>query len=145
MIASRKEFFSGVGLIVCFFIILIMMFLPIFRGHNALEYLDALYNSISKGSAYYIPKVKEEIKPLSGTKISVTLAMTNETRAKETVYPNRMSLAEHAEIAEGSAFLGKRLRGPFSQGGLPMGGLDETRRDPTAICWIRSIRMGRCL
>jgi len=83
MIANRKEFFGGLGLMVGFIIVLIMMFLPIVRGHNALEYLDALYNSISKGSAYYIPKVKEEITPFLGTSIKVTLSMADEAQAKQ--------------------------------------------------------------
>ena len=84
MIANRKEFFSGVGLMIGFIIVLVMLFLPILGGHNTLEYLDALYNSISKGSAYYIPKVKEEIKPFSGTAIKVTLSMADEAQVKQT-------------------------------------------------------------
>ncbi len=84
MIANRKEFFSGVGLMIGFIIVLVMLFLPILGGHNTLEYLDALYNSISKGSAYYIPKVKEEIKPFSGTAVEVTLSMADEAQAEQT-------------------------------------------------------------
>ena len=84
MIANRKEFFTGAGLMAGFVIVLVMMFLPIFSGHNALEYLDALYNSISKGSAYYIPKVQEEIKPLSGTAVELTLSMADEAQAEQT-------------------------------------------------------------
>lgn len=84
MIENRKAFFGGAGLMAGFVIVLILMFLPLFRGHNALEYLDALYNSISKDSAYYIPKVKEEIKPLSGTAVEVTLSMADEAQAKQT-------------------------------------------------------------
>jgi hypothetical protein len=84
MIAHKKEFYSGFGLIVVFFVILLIMFLPIFRGHNALEYLDSLYNSISKGSAYYIPAVKEESDAFTGNTIALTLKMTNKKQAEET-------------------------------------------------------------
>jgi len=60
MIAYKKEFFGGLAMLVAFTVVLIIMFSPVFKGQNGLEYLDALYNSISKGSAYYIPKVKEK-------------------------------------------------------------------------------------
>jgi hypothetical protein len=58
MIANKKEFYGGLGLLIGFVVVLAVIFSPIFKGHNGLEYLDNLYNSISKGSAYYIPKVK---------------------------------------------------------------------------------------
>ncbi|MDY6792585.1 MAG: hypothetical protein SWH54_15090 [Thermodesulfobacteriota bacterium] len=84
MIAKKKEYYGGVGMLIGFFVILVIVFSPIFKGHNGLEYLDALYNSISKGSAYYIPKVKEQTDQFIGSSISVTLDMKNETQAKQT-------------------------------------------------------------
>jgi len=84
MIAHKKEFYGGVGMMAVFVVVLIIIFSPVFKGQNGLEYLDALYNSISKGSAYYIPKVKEEVDKFSGNSVSVTLAMANEEQAKQT-------------------------------------------------------------
>ena len=51
MVHNKKEFTGGSVLLVIFFIVLFAMFQPIFDGHNAMAYLDNLYNSISKGSA----------------------------------------------------------------------------------------------
>ncbi|HIJ57830.1 MAG TPA: hypothetical protein HPQ03_17135 [Deltaproteobacteria bacterium] len=84
MIGNRKELFTGVGLMAGFIIVLVVIFLPVISGRNAVEYLDGLYNSISKGSAYYIPKVREEIKPFSETAVEVTLSMAEEAQAKQT-------------------------------------------------------------
>lgn len=84
MIAHKKEFYTGFGLIVIFTIVLIIMFMPVFGGNNALENLDMLYNSISKGSAYYIPKAKKAAKPLNGTQISVDLKLDSDNQAKQT-------------------------------------------------------------
>ena len=81
MIAHRKEFYTGFGLFVIFTIVLIILFLPLFGGKNALENLDMLYNSISKGSAYYIPKAKKEAKPLNGTQVSVDLKLDSDKQA----------------------------------------------------------------
>lgn len=84
MIAHKKEFFGGFGLLVAFFVVLVIMFSPVFKGQNGLEYLDSLYNSISKGSAYYIPKVKEETDNFMGNSIEVILKLSSEKQAQQT-------------------------------------------------------------
>jgi Fe2+ transport system protein B len=84
MIAHKKEFFTGVGMIIAFVIVLIIVFSPVFRGQNGLDYLDSLYNSISKGSAYYIPKVKEKSDHLKGISVIVTLDLANQKQAEQT-------------------------------------------------------------
>jgi hypothetical protein len=84
MIAKKKSFFTGFFMIAGFFGILIVMFSPVFEGHNALNYLDGLYNSISKGSAYYIPAVKEDIKAYNGTLVDLSLDMKSEQTANQT-------------------------------------------------------------
>jgi len=84
MIENKKEFYGGLGLLIGFAVILIVIFSPVFKGQNGLEYLDDLYNSISKGSAYYIPKVKKEIDTFAGTSVSVTIAMADDGQAQQT-------------------------------------------------------------
>ena len=100
MIAHKKEFYGGFGMIIAFAVVLIIMFSPIFKGQNALQYLDSLYNSISKGSAYYIPKVKEESDKFIGTEVSATLAMADPDQAKQTGLLFKMSGAK--AVATGS-------------------------------------------
>ena len=84
MIANKKEFFGGSLMLLAFIAVLIIIFSPVFKGQNGLEYLDALYNSISKGSAYYIPKVKKETGNFVGRSIEVTLSMADEKQANQT-------------------------------------------------------------
>ncbi len=84
MIANRKKLLSGVSMMVIFIIVLVIMFLPVFDGKNGMEYLDALYNSISKGSAYYIPDAKMEAVTFIENPISVTLTMKNKAQADQT-------------------------------------------------------------
>jgi len=84
MIAHKKEFGLGFGMMVAFFVILVLMFLPLIKGQNGLQYLDDLYNSISKGSAYYIPKVKEKAAPLADKQVQVTLQMKDAQQAEQT-------------------------------------------------------------
>ncbi|MFH1242421.1 MAG: hypothetical protein V1689_08675 [Pseudomonadota bacterium] len=84
MIENKKKFSGGVGLMIGFVIILILFFSPIFEGKNGLDYLDDLYNSISKGSADYIQKVKEESEPFKGSPANVSLDMKSEKQAQQT-------------------------------------------------------------
>ena len=84
MIAKKKEFYGGSLMLLAFIAVLIIIFSPVFKGQNGLEYLDALYNSISKGSAYYIPTVKEESGKFVGRSIDVTLSMADEKQANQT-------------------------------------------------------------
>jgi hypothetical protein len=84
MIENKKEFYGGFVLLIGFAVILAVIFSPVFKGQNGLEYLDDLYNSISKGSAYYIPKVKNEIDTFAGTSVNVTIAMADEGQTQQT-------------------------------------------------------------
>jgi hypothetical protein len=84
MIEHKKEFYGGSGLLIGFAVILIIIFSPVFKGQNSLEFLDNLYNSISKGSAYYIPKVKKETDTFSGKSVNFTIEMADEARAQQT-------------------------------------------------------------
>ena len=84
MIEKKKEFFCGIILLIGFVVILVIIFSPVFKGQNGLEFLDDLYNSISKGSAYYIPKVKAETDLFSGRSVTATIEMKDENQTQQT-------------------------------------------------------------
>ncbi|MBN2418942.1 MAG: hypothetical protein JXL81_06125 [Deltaproteobacteria bacterium] len=84
MIINKKIFAKGLISIVLFFVVLFIFFSPVFNGHNGLEYLDDLYNSISKGSAYYIPKVMSEAQKFNGDNINITINMGETQIAEQT-------------------------------------------------------------
>ena len=84
MIAHKKKFTLGLAMLISFFAVLTIFFTPIFGGLNGLDYLDGLYNSISKGSAYYIPKLKDEAKAFNGNAVELTFAMASPTQAQQT-------------------------------------------------------------
>ena len=83
MIANKKEFGGGVVLLIVFFVVLFFMFQPMFNGHNAMEYLDNLYNSISKGSVYYIPQLKTDADQYDSKKITLELKYENAAQAAQ--------------------------------------------------------------
>jgi hypothetical protein len=84
MIANKKTFNLGLIMMVAFIVVLVVFFMPVFNGHNGLNYLDSLYNSISKGSAYYIPKLKQEVQPFDGKTVNVDLTMKTADQARQT-------------------------------------------------------------
>lgn len=79
---SKKEFTLGFVLLALFFVVLFAMFMPLWDGHNAMAYLDNLYNSISKGSAYYVPEMKEKSDSLGSVTLDTAVSMKSESQAQ---------------------------------------------------------------
>jgi hypothetical protein len=78
---KKSSMAKGLGLMVSFVVVLVLLFLPLVNGHNPMEYMDNLYNSISKGSAYYIPKVRETVRQYEGNPLAVTITLADEDQA----------------------------------------------------------------
>lgn len=85
MIAKKNKFMAGLTLVALFAAVLITIFMPLFGGKNGLEYLDNLYNSISKGSAYYIDSVRTDVQTIQAPDLTIELAMKSEVQAQQTV------------------------------------------------------------
>ncbi len=83
MTAQKRELLTGVFLFTTFTAVLVVIFLPLFKDKNMMQYMDDLYNSISKGSVYYIPALQEESQRLESRITKVSLQLDNEQQAKE--------------------------------------------------------------
>jgi len=82
MIHDKKEFGIGLVLIAGFFLALFAMFSPLFEGgRNTLDYLDGVFNSISKDSAYYIPGITEKARKHDGTVVTLSLKAADDPQA----------------------------------------------------------------
>ena len=84
MIANKKEFYGGFAMMLVFIMVMVIIFLPVFNGKNGLQYMDDLYNCISKGSAYTIPNLKEKANKFMGDTVNLTLAMKDNDQAAKT-------------------------------------------------------------
>jgi len=78
ILRNKKVFYQGLILAVGFLLVLYYMFTPSFNGTNAFHASDNLFNSISKGSTYYIPQVMEGIKKYDGKLFEVTIFKDNQ-------------------------------------------------------------------
>lgn len=83
MIYNKKEFYTGGTMFVVFFVVLFVMFQPIFNGHNTMEYLDNLYNSISKGSIDYIPQLKTDAESFDAQRVAVEMVYPSKAEAEQ--------------------------------------------------------------
>lgn len=88
MAGGGKKLTMGLVLMALFTVVLVVIFMPVFPGvgdqkANGLDYLDNLYNTISKGSAYYIPKAKKDAEAFNGKVVEVTLAMPDDKVAAQ--------------------------------------------------------------
>ena len=83
-VINKKKLALGVAMLLGFLVVLMLMFMPIMSGKNFLEYSDALYNSISKASAYFIPALQEKAGKQTGSDIEVTLEAGSAKEAEET-------------------------------------------------------------
>ncbi len=73
MIHDKRQFTIGLVLLAGFFGALALVFRPMASGQNTLDYLDGVFNSTSKASAYYIPAARAKAERLGAEPIAVKL------------------------------------------------------------------------
>jgi hypothetical protein len=78
LIRHQKTMNIGLLLGVTFFGILALIFSPVFgEGRNGLEYSDALFNKLAKGSSYFVPKLTADLKGVEKEELAVSVKMEN--------------------------------------------------------------------
>jgi len=88
LIHNKKPFTKGVILLLSFFAALYAMFHPVLTDEagnkvNCLHFSDELFNSLAKGSAYYIPGVSKKAAALEGNAIDLTVKQKDAAAAAE--------------------------------------------------------------
>ena len=74
IVKNKSTFFTGAFLAVTFAGVLALIFSPIFgEGKNGLVYADDMFNRLSKGSSYFIPKVTKINEQFANTAVAVTV------------------------------------------------------------------------
>ena len=75
LIRHKKIFNLGLLLAISFLGVLLLIFSPIFGGVNGLDYADNLFNKLSKGSSYFIPKLMKSDEKYLGTQFSAAIKL----------------------------------------------------------------------
>ncbi|HML53522.1 MAG TPA: hypothetical protein PKC79_05460 [Solidesulfovibrio magneticus] len=83
IITDKKLFGKGALLMLSFIVVFILIFSPIFPGGvNGLHFSDDLFNKLSKGSSYFIPKVAKSVTAFDGKQIAVEVKMKSADEVK---------------------------------------------------------------
>jgi hypothetical protein len=84
MIHDKRQFLVGAAMMAAFLAALVLVFRPMFaNGQNALDYLDGVFNSTSKASAYYIPAVRERVRKLGAAPVAVAIRPKGTEQARQ--------------------------------------------------------------
>ena len=84
LIRDKRHFTTGIIMALTFFGLFAVIMSPIFgNGMNGLEFSDDMFNKLSKGSAYFIPKVAKQNEPYVGKQISTSVKYDKPDEAKK--------------------------------------------------------------
>jgi hypothetical protein len=82
LIRHQKTMNIGLLLGISFFGVLALIFSPVFGGgKNGLEYSDALFNKLAKGSSYFVPQLTADLKEVQKEELAVSVKMENAEQA----------------------------------------------------------------
>lgn len=81
---DKKALLKGAGMAVVFVAVLFLMFSPVFRGHNAFEAADSFFNSMAKGSTYYMPDLLKEAEGYKGKPFEASVKLKDGDVASKT-------------------------------------------------------------
>lgn len=82
IVKNKTEFSKGVFLAMTFAGVLALIFSPIFgEGRNGLVYADDMFNKLSKGSSYFIPKVAKSNEAIKGTQVSLVIKLEKQDQS----------------------------------------------------------------
>lgn len=98
MIANKRLFGLGLGMLLSFFVVLVLIFLPLWKGgtENGLNEIDNLFNRVSKSSSDFMDKMSEEAEKEMGVPIKFTTGPIRESDESN----QEVRLAQALRIAE---------------------------------------------
>ncbi|WP_027366024.1 hypothetical protein [Desulfotruncus alcoholivorax] len=73
MIINKKQFITGIVLLLIFTAVFITMMSPVMNGKTVIQAADDLFNQLTKGSTYSIPKVTDKAAKFEGTSFQVSV------------------------------------------------------------------------
>ncbi|MBD5607678.1 MAG: hypothetical protein HDQ93_02365 [Desulfovibrio sp.] len=120
LIANKKEFFKGFLLLASFVVMFALIMAPVFKDsegnpQTGLEYADNIFNSLSKGSSYFIPEIREGIKPVMDKEINVEIGVADRSLAPLALDILRQSGVKADESSDGKIEISGKLGALFAR------------------------------
>lgn len=107
LIREKIPFVRGCLLMASFLALFALLLTPLFgdsegRRLTGLQYADNIFNELSKGSSYFIPGVREQVRSVEGKEVSLTVTMK-----KADLAPLALTLLRTAGVTDVAADGGK--------------------------------------
>jgi hypothetical protein len=102
VIHDKRQFTIGLVLLAGFLGALALVFRPMANGQNTLDYLDGVFNSTSKASAYYIPAARAKAEKLGVAPVAVKIRART---AEQAIQADSLLRAAGATVARDGAAL----------------------------------------
>ena len=84
VVTNKTALIKGIVLAVSFFGVLALIFSPVFGdGKNGLVFADDMFNKLSKGSSYFIPKIAQANEQYKGKSVSVVIRLDKPEQMNE--------------------------------------------------------------
>jgi len=84
LVRGKRSFNVGIVFAITFLGVLLLIFSPVFSGKSGLRYADDVFNRLSKGSSYFIPKVEKTAEKYVGTPLSAKIKLDGAEDAADT-------------------------------------------------------------
>ncbi|MBQ7585298.1 MAG: hypothetical protein IJU40_03515 [Desulfovibrionaceae bacterium] len=83
LVREKGPFTKGMLMLLSFFVLLFIIFLPIFpdengKGLTGLQYSDNVFNQLSKGSSYFIPAVRQKVEAIGDKNVTISVTLKKE-------------------------------------------------------------------
>ncbi len=106
LIHAKAPFFRGSLMLISFFVLFCALLMPIMRDENGkhvtgLEYADNVFNELSKGSSYFIPGVRQNVKTTEGKVVTITVKLKKAALAPVAVMALQKAGATDASATDG--------------------------------------------
>lgn len=104
-IAQPKKFGLGLVMLIGFFVVIVMLFMPIYgtfpdgSGKNAFNVLDGLYNSVSKSSSDFNEEMLVQAEEFNGEETEFTAKAASSATDNVDGMPNRGNMSKPDEMA----------------------------------------------
>lgn len=113
LIRNRPSFITGMLLTISFSCVLLFIFAPLFGdGRNGLQYADDMFNRLSKGSSYFLPKIEKHAEAMAGKtfKLELPLKSSPEAAAAAAQYAAAgLEAAASGQVVQLGGDIGKML------------------------------------
>ena len=123
LIHAKAPFFRGSLMLISFLVLFAALLMPILRDENGkhvtgLEYADNVFNELSKGSSYFIPGVRENLKKVDGKVVTITVKLKKAALAPVAAMALQTAGATDVSATDGKVTftgdLGKILTSPLT-------------------------------